>query len=71
LFIRKAGGIKPLTVVVLYDNDGGLVGTAETFIDAIGLSVKDKTMDDMEVCAGCHINDTLEEDGVCIPNQIY
>jgi Reverse transcriptase (RNA-dependent DNA polymerase) len=59
LFIKKANGDKPLSFVIIYVDDGGIIGTPEEVkevIEAFSKSFKVKTMGEMSKFVGCQIN---------------
>jgi Reverse transcriptase (RNA-dependent DNA polymerase) len=67
LFIKRAENDESLSFVIMYVDDGGIIGTPDAIkdvISALGKSFKDKTMGDMENFVGCKIIDTIEKDGV-------
>jgi hypothetical protein len=75
LFIEKADGDEPLSFVIVYVDDGGMIGTPEAIkevFEALIKSFKVKTMGEMSKFVGCHIMDTTDKEGVWIhqPKQL-
>jgi hypothetical protein len=57
-------------IVIIYVVDGCIIGTPEAIkeaIKALSKSFKVKTRDEMNKFAGCNIIDTIDKDGVWIP----
>jgi Reverse transcriptase (RNA-dependent DNA polymerase) len=75
LFIKKANGDEPLSFVIIFVDDGGIIETPETIkegIEALSKSFKVNTMGEMSKFVGCHIMDTTDKEGVWIhqPKQL-
>jgi hypothetical protein len=69
LFIKKAADGEPISFVIIYADDGGIIGTPAAIkevISALGKVFKVKTMGEMEKFGGCHIIDTIDKDDVWI-----
>jgi Reverse transcriptase (RNA-dependent DNA polymerase) len=69
LFIKKAADREPISFVIIYVDDGGIIGTPDAIkevISGLGKVFKVKTMGEMEKFAGCHIIDTVDKYGVWI-----
>jgi hypothetical protein len=57
LFIKKVEDIEPISFVILYIDDGGIIGTPDAItevIAALGRVFKVKTLGDMDKNFGCH-----------------
>jgi hypothetical protein len=66
LFLKKANGDEPLSYVLIYVDEGGILGTPEAInevIKALGIPFKVKTMGDMSKFVACHIIDTTDNEG--------
>jgi hypothetical protein len=64
-----AGNDEPLSFVIIYMDDGGIIGIPDAIkevISALGKSFKVKTMGEMENFVGCKIINTIDKDGVWI-----
>jgi hypothetical protein len=69
LFIKKANGDEPLSYVIFYVDDGGIIGTPETIKEVIEVLIKSfkvKTMGKMSKFVGFHIIDNTNKDGIWI-----
>jgi hypothetical protein len=66
LFIKKANGDEPLAFVIIYVDDGRIIGTQESIkevIEALSKSFNVKTMGEMNMFVGCLIIDTTDKEG--------
>jgi hypothetical protein len=69
LLIKKAADGEPISFVIKYVDNGGIIGTPDAIKElnsAVGKVFKVKTMGEMEEFVGCHIIDTINKDGVWI-----
>jgi Reverse transcriptase (RNA-dependent DNA polymerase) len=69
LFMKKLEGDEPISFIIIFVDDRGIIGTPEAIkdvIEALGKEFKDKTMSEMENLHLCHIIDTPDKDGVWI-----
>jgi hypothetical protein len=69
LLIKKAIGDEPLSFVIIYVDDGGIIGTPvaiKEVIETLSKSFEVKTMGEMSELVGCHIMDTTDKEGVWI-----
>jgi Reverse transcriptase (RNA-dependent DNA polymerase) len=67
LCIKKAQKDEPLSFVIIYVDDGAIIGTPDAIkevISALGNSFKVKPMGEMEHFVGCKIIDSNDKDGV-------
>jgi Reverse transcriptase (RNA-dependent DNA polymerase) len=72
LFIKKANGDRPLSFVIIFVDDGGIIGTPEAIkevIEALRKSFKVKSMVEMSKFVGYHLMDTTDKEGVLIHQQ--
>jgi hypothetical protein len=66
LFIENINADDPLSLVIIYFDDGGIIATPEAIkevIEALSISSKVNTMGEMNKFVGCHIIDTTTKDG--------
>jgi len=69
LFIKKDKNNKPLAFVIIYVDDGGIIGTEEAIkeiLEALSKSFKVKSLGPMEHFVGCHIIESSNKDAIWI-----
>jgi len=69
LFMKKVKDDEPMSFVIIYVDDGGIIGTPEAIkevIEALGNTFKVKSMGEMDKFVGCQFIDTPDKDGVWI-----
>ena len=69
LFIKAATGDEPMSFVIIYVDDGGIIGTPKAIkdvIEALSKSFKVKSMGELKHFVGCHIIETPDGDAVWI-----
>jgi Reverse transcriptase (RNA-dependent DNA polymerase) len=69
LLIKKAKEDETLSFVIIYFDDGGILGTPEIkkeIIEALSISFKVKTMGKLDKFVGCHIIVATDKEGVWI-----
>jgi hypothetical protein len=69
LFIKKDANQKPLAFVIIYVDDGGIIGSDESIkeiLQALGNSFKVKSLGAMEHFVGCHIIEAANQEALWI-----